>query len=66
MIHIQLPQAEVARLEHLFRSIDERKLRDRLQIILLAHRARPHQDIVERFGNVPRNPLSPCRPGQRS
>jgi transposase len=46
MIRIQLPQAEVERLEQEFRSTDDRKLRDRLQIILLAHRGRKHQDIA--------------------
>jgi transposase len=46
MIRIQLPQAEVVRLEQRFRSTDDRKLRDRLQIILLAQRGRPHQDIA--------------------
>src|SRR3954464_9642321 len=46
MIRIQLPQTEVERLEQEFRSTDDRKLRDRLQIILLAHRGRKHQDIA--------------------
>jgi transposase len=46
MIHIQLPDVEVERLEHLFRSTEDRKFRDRLQIILLAHRGRKHQDIA--------------------
>jgi transposase len=46
MIRIQLPQAEVERLEQEFRSTEDRKLRDRLQVILLAHRGREHQDIA--------------------
>ena len=46
MIRIQLPQAEVERIEQEFRFTDDRKLRDRLQIILLAHRGRKHQDIA--------------------
>jgi len=46
MIRIQLPQADVARLEHLFRSTDDRRLRDRLQIVLLAHNGRRHKDIA--------------------
>jgi transposase len=46
MIRIQLPQAEVERLEQAFRSTEDRKLRDRLQIVLLAHRGRKHQDIA--------------------
>jgi transposase len=46
MIRIQLPQAAVERLEHLFRTTDDRKLRDRLQVVLLAHKGRPHKDIA--------------------
>jgi transposase len=46
MIRIQLPPAEVERLEGAFRSAEGRKLRDRLQIILLAHQGRKHQDIA--------------------
>ena len=46
MIRIQLPPAEVERLEEAFRSAEDRKLRDRLQIVLLAHRGRQHQDIA--------------------
>ena len=46
MIRIQLPQAEAGRLEELFRSTADRKLRDRLQIILMAHRGRARQDIA--------------------
>ena len=37
MIRIQLPEAEARRLEELFRATDDRKFRDRLQIVLLAH-----------------------------
>ncbi len=46
MIRVQLPPAEVERLEQQFRSTEDRKLRDRLQIVLLAHRGRKHQDIA--------------------
>src|SRR5947209_6341640 len=46
MIRIHLPQAEVELLEQVFRSAEDRKLRDRLQIVLLAHRGRRHQDIA--------------------
>ena len=46
MIRIQLPPAEVEHLEQFFRSTQDRKLRDRLQIVLLAHRGRLHQDIA--------------------
>lgn len=50
MIHLQLPQAEVERLEGLFRSTQDRKLRDRLQIVLLAHKRRAHKDIASDLG----------------
>ena len=46
MIRIQLPPAEVERLEEAFRSAEDRKLRDRLQIVLLAYRGRRHRDIA--------------------
>lgn len=46
MIHIRLPEVEVERLEEAFRSTDDRKHRDRLQIVLLAHRGRKRQDIA--------------------
>ena len=46
MIRIQLPAAEVERLESEFRATDDRKLRDRLQIVLLAHKGRMHKDIA--------------------
>ncbi|SRR6266567_3661770 len=50
MIRIQLPQAEVQRLQEAFRSTKDRKLRDRLQIVLSAHRGRMHQDIATDLG----------------
>src|SRR3954470_4973762 len=50
MIRIQLPPAEADRLEQLFRSTEDRKLRDRLQIVLMAHRGRPRQDIAKDLG----------------
>lgn len=50
MIRIQLPQAEADRLEELFQSTGDRKLRDRLQIVLMAHRGRPRQDIAQDLG----------------
>jgi transposase len=46
MIRIRLPQAEVEQLEQVFRSTADRKLRDRVQVVLLAHRGRQHQDIA--------------------
>jgi transposase len=46
MIRIQLSESEARRLEELFRATDDRKLRDRLQIVLLAHKGRPRQQIA--------------------
>jgi len=46
MIRIQLPQADVERLQEAFRSTKDCKLRSRLQIVLLAHRGQQHQDIA--------------------
>jgi len=50
MIRIRLPQAEVERLEQVFRSTEDRKLRDRVQVVLLAHRGRKHQDVAADLG----------------
>lgn len=50
MIRIQLPAAEAKRLDSLFRATDNRKLRDRLQIVLMAHRGRARQDIAADLG----------------
>lgn len=50
MIRIQLPPGEADRLEDLFRTTEDRKLRDRLQIVLMAHRGRPRQDIAKDLG----------------
>ena len=50
MIRIQLPPADAARLEALFRATADRKLRDRLQIVLMAHRGRVRQDIAADLG----------------
>src|SRR5262245_54637794 len=46
MIRIRLSESEAQRLEAAFRSAQERKYRDRLQIVLLAHRGRPRKDIA--------------------
>ena len=50
MIRIQLPSAEAERLDARFRATDDRKLRDRLQIVLMAHRGRARQDIAADLG----------------
>ena len=54
MIRIQLTDAEADRLEQAFLQATDRKLRDRLQIVRLAHRGRPHQDIAADLGITPR------------
>jgi len=50
MIRIQLPPADAEHLEAVFRSTADRKLRDRLQIVLMAHRGRARQDIAADLG----------------
>jgi transposase len=50
MIRIHLSAAEADRLDGLFRATDDRKLRDRLQIVLMAHRGRARQDIAADLG----------------
>ena len=50
MIRIHLPDNEAQRLEQLFRSTEDRKLRDRLQIVLMAHRGRARQAIATDLG----------------
>jgi transposase len=50
VIRIQLPPAEAERLDTLFRSTDDRKLRDRLQIVRMAHRGRARQAIAADLG----------------
>jgi transposase len=50
MIRIRLPEAEARELEAAFRSTQDRRLRDRLQIVLLAHKGRKHQDIAADLG----------------
>ena len=45
-IRAQLPATEAERLNALFCSTDDRKLRDRLQIVRMAHRGHARQDIA--------------------
>ena len=54
MIRIQLSQRDQSSLERAFRNATDRTLHDRLQIIRLAHRNRPHQDIAADLGITPR------------
>src|SRR3954467_12492085 len=50
MIQIRLPPTEAECLDARFRSTDDRRLRDRLQIVLMAHRGRARQDIAADLG----------------
>ena len=50
MIRVQLPAAEAERLDAVFHSTDDRKLRDRVQIVRMAHRGRARQDIAADLG----------------
>jgi transposase len=54
VIRIQLPEAEAQALEEAFRQATDRKFRDRLRIVRLASRGRPHQDIASDLGITPR------------
>ena len=54
MSRIQLPEPEADRLDQAFRQATDRKLRDRLQIVLMAHRGRPHQQIAADLAVSPR------------
>jgi transposase len=56
VIRIQLPEAEAEAqdLDRAFRQATDRKSRDRLQIVRLASRGRPHQDIASDLGITPR------------
>lgn len=46
MIRIQLPPKEVEHLESALRATTDPKLRTRVQIVLMAHRGRPHGQIA--------------------
>lgn len=54
MIRIQLPPQELTALQRAFRDTDDRRLRDRAQIVLLAQRGRAHQAIAQDLGISPR------------
>jgi transposase len=54
LIRIHLSDRDASRLEQAFLQATDRKLRDRLQIVRLAHRGRPHQDIAADLGITPR------------
>jgi transposase len=50
MIRIQIAGPDLDRLEQAFLQATDRKFRDRIQIILMAHRGRKHQDIATDLG----------------
>src|SRR3954466_13708626 len=54
VIRIKLTDNDARRLEQALLQATDRKLRDRLQIVRLAHRGRPHQDIAADLGITPR------------
>jgi transposase len=54
VIRIHLSDRDADRLEHAFLQATDRKLRDRLQVVRLAHRGRPHQGIAADLGVTPR------------
>lgn len=55
MIRISLPDAEVGRLEDLFETTPDPKLRHRVQIVLMGHRGRKHPDIAADTGTSRRS-----------
>jgi len=54
VIRIRLSEQDQHRLELAFATTSDRKFHDRLQIVRLAHRGRPHQDIASDLGVTPR------------
>jgi transposase len=50
MIRVVLPAADLTKLEEVFRTTPEARLRHRVQIVLMAHRGRPHGDIATDLG----------------
>src|SRR5689334_8595767 len=54
VIRIQLADDQARRLGQAFLQADDRKYLDRLQIVRLAHRGRPHRDIAADLGITPR------------
>ena len=50
MIRIHLNEAEAQRLEQTFRAAAQTKLRDRLNVVRLAHKGHRHKDIADQLG----------------
>ena len=55
MIRIQLPAKEVEHLEAVLRATTDPKLRTRVQIVLMAHRGRPHGQIACEHRHLPQH-----------
>ncbi len=55
MIRISLPRDDAERLEEVFATTADAKLRHRVQIVLMAHRGRRHPDIAADTGTSPRS-----------
>src|SRR5215471_11975074 len=53
VIRIRLPQEESQRLDQAYREETDRKFRDRIQIVRLASRDRPHKEIAELLAVTP-------------
>src|SRR5215213_8102402 len=54
VIRIRLPQQESERLDQVFRQETDPKYRDRIHIVRLASRDRPHKDIAQDLAVTPR------------
>jgi transposase len=54
MIRVVLKPRQVRELESVLRRTDDRKLRDRVQIVLMAHRGRPREQVAADLGVTPR------------
>ena len=50
MIRIALRERQVEGLEAVFRGTDDRKLRDRVQVVLMSHRGRPGEQVAADLG----------------
>jgi transposase len=55
VIRIRLPQEESQRLDQAFRLETDPKYRDRIQVVRLASRDRPHKDIASDLAITPRS-----------
>jgi transposase len=55
MIRIRLPEEEIEALEGVLRTTADAKLRHRAQIVLMAHRGRPHPQIAADTGTSQRS-----------